>query len=1200
MAGGGLFSAGSLSSSLSTSVGSGSGGVIVSGGGGVIMASALTGYNYWIYNASPSPGRLQVNTNAIVYPAKGGSPSGGVSVVYGLYHNNNPNYYNYSPDKMYQITTNTVELYATAASFSVTPGGWTDRLYYSKSGVASLSSTKGMTANGNPGSGNTQSYLHYSTPPTNIITDADVTFYANGTFSNAGTNNNRGIVDFKVYELDFKIQGFSYYKIQNYELSYADPKNSLGWYYNISSDTYNWYDRISGTPSDLNLGGYNPVGGNNNNKKSDKGYRLNNAIYKFIPYSYFNINFGYKNITSSPVSVYLSPSPPSTATPSNSNYLAGIYTPPAGSVLIATITQSTVGTYSSTEYSINQSFYGLRGNQYLLFVGPFMGATANGSTYSSVYLNNITIDGAYHPGNNRQYEMTTGSTYSTTVIGLTGATYATIVGNGNTVNATFSLAVSRIYSKIGNGTFKAGIWENGVWNSGWRVDDGMYEFHNVYQFFSYNRHKRWRLQISGPTASASNFNIGDNVSIGNIVAVDINEDRKLLKGYYTIINKTNNSIIVEFDNNFPIRRIERDSDNHRIYVTKNVWLSGAFLNGYFKGVWNYGLFKGYPLITEMFDSHWIDGIFDGGHIGSSLYTVPGFVSTSYKSGKLGLTFTQSHGLVAGDLITINKSDKTINAQYDGDYNVSEVVDNYQIIVDVEYGYDSVSESGSITIDKSKGLLQRVDFKSNNVSKITSAYTFDPGSVFVYNSWMDVNYNTSYASNIGKPQSLLNSLSRKSYSENNLYGYITNDVLESSSTFRDSFSTTIRKYRLGTKYKIFADFIGDAGNFENEFGGTQSDAESTFIRDGWTFSRPIGSSLTFSRTDSTENDNSLTGEELRVEVVASGGILDITPFSDEFIANRTYEEVQKLRYTKVEFDLITVSGYIATYPYNSNYSYLSIYGKQFTVPPIHFNNLNLSVRNIVLPSSNTYTKLKIRTIQEATYLPIYKNINHLNTKNKKKAEYFYNKRNLAMHFYGLQPGYSTNDYGITSEYVIDNLHFYEVDMIPFFQYFTENNINKSVQIPFQGISPFIDYTNASFNFIDNLSIGLDSIRTQNSNTVVSGIGVGIGAVVSTSDSGSIYGNLESSNQSFDGNTAFVSSPFVLSDIRLKTNINKAGVSNSGINIYEFKFINQPNDLYQGIIAQELIGTEFESAIRIESDGYYHVDYSKLDVEFKKIS
>ena len=39
-------------------------------------------------------------------------------------------------------------------------------------------------------------------------------------------------------------------------------------------------------------------GGNNNSKVSNKGYRLNNAIYKFVPYTYFNLNFYYQNTTS--------------------------------------------------------------------------------------------------------------------------------------------------------------------------------------------------------------------------------------------------------------------------------------------------------------------------------------------------------------------------------------------------------------------------------------------------------------------------------------------------------------------------------------------------------------------------------------------------------------------------------------------------------------------------------------------------------------------------------------------------------------------------------------------------------------------------------------------------------------------------------------------------------------------------------------
>lgn len=1055
----------------------------------------VSGFNFWKYSATPTPGRMQIDIDTAV--SVFGSTASTASVWY-LY-NNSSTTYTYLSDKSYQIVTDTLQVYATAASFSVSPGGWNDTLSY----------TRGITpSNVNPGSF-TQSFFHYSSPQTNIITVANVKYGANGTFSNAGTNNNRGITNFKVNELEFKIQGFSYFKMKNYELSVAETKNSIGWYYDKDLDIYHWYDKVSGSVSvaNLDLAGYFPVGGNNNAKVSNKGYRLNNAIYKFVPYTYFNLTFGYQSESNSPFKIYASKTPPSTAIPSSTNYLNGIYTPPSGSVLVATITQSTAGSI------IQQEFYGLKGNQYLIFVGPFMGATASGTTYSSIYLKDIQIEGAYHSGNNRQYIMTTGSsTYSTTVVGLTGATYSTVVGSGNTVNATASLSISKIYSKIGNGTFKAGIWENGVWNSGWRVDDGMYEFYNVYQFFSYNRNKRWRVQITGPELSVSKFNIGDNVSIGNIVAIDINEDRKLLKGYYTIINKTSNSIIVEFDNNFPIRRIEKDSINHRIYVTKNVWLSGGFLNGYFKGIWNYGLFKGYPLITEMYDSHWIDGIFDGGHFSTSLYTVPNFIGTFYQydvsidnsisvvnneilnqsvslsRGFLGLSFSSNHGLTVGDVVTIDKTNKLVNPQYDGEHTVLQVLDDYRIIIDVEYGSDVTSETGKITVNNSKGLLQKVEFKSNNVSKLTSSDSSDPASVFVYNSWMDVNFDKSYATNIGKPQSILNTVSRKPYSENNLYGYITNDILESTSTFRDSFSNTIRKYRLGTKYKVFSDFIGDAGKFDEDFGPTQSG----FYGDGWTFSKVSTSmnTITFSRTAPIEEDGSIIGEELQVETRGSGGILDITNSTDTFITNKTYEEVQKLRYTKVEFDLITFSGEILT-PLSgvpSGTSRLVTFGKQFVVPPIHFNNLNLAIKQSVTSG------VLSTTVVEASYLPIYQNVNHLKTTNKKKVEYFYNKRGLGLNFYGKTPGSNVTE--APSNYVIDNLHFYEIDMIPFFQYFTENNINKSVQIPFQGISPFIDYTNVSYNFIDNLSIGLDSIRTQNSNTVISGVGVGIGGISTT--------------------------------------------------------------------------------------------------------
>lgn len=1160
---------------------------------GIGPASTTTlvvgGYYRWKYAApsSGTPARMQVNFDSM------GTASYGY--VYSL-SNNGTFSQTFSTNKSYQIITNTVNVYATAASFSVDTI-WSDPLSY----------TRGMTAGGSYTTNSTQSFFHYSTPPTTILSNTNAIWSANGTFSG-----NRGITDFKLNEIEFNLLGFSYYKETGTELQpIAD--NSLGWYYDKNSDIYYWYDYVAGSPSTVSnasLRGYFPVGGPNSQKRSAIGYRLNNAMYKFIPYTSYNISFNYQNTGNFPLRIYTA-NAPSLSESSWSSLVSGVYTPPSNSVLLATITQSiyvsdpgqpTAITYSSVTSAIPVNFYGIKGNQYLIFVGGYAGASSSSSTYSSIYLSNVKIEGGYHPGNNKKYVMSNYSTYST-ITSLTGATYSALIGIGNTINSTASLVnpgISKINSKIGNGLFKSGIWENGVWNSGWRVDDAMYEFTNVSLFFNYNNSKRWRLQIAGPTSSVSNFNIGDNVSISNIVSIDINEDRKLIKGYYTIINKTSNSIIVEFDNNFPLRRIERDSDNHRIYVTKNVWLSGGFLNGYFTGIWNYGLFKGYPLITEMYNTHWIDGIFDGGHFYSEKYIVPNFVDTVFQSGNVGLTFSTPHGLSVGDIITVDKTDKTINPQYDGEHTVIGVTNPYLLVIDAEWGSDSFNEGGQITVNLSKGLLQKVEFKSNNISKITSNTSMQSNAVFVYNSWMDVVYDDTSASNIGKPQNKLNPVSKRNYAENNLYGYITEDILESTATFRDSFSTTIRKYRLGTKYKIFADYIGDAGMFEEDFGNvyslpsltaTYSITESgNFLRQGWTYSSLDPTFINFSRVSpDTDTDNG--GDLLKVKSVSNGGILDIIPNPVDDIDNRSNEEIQKLRYTKIEFDLVTFSSNIST-PLGSTLDffhpqyYFKYYGSKTNTnnlysPHIHFDNLNFINRTFVI---NGVTS---SILTDATYLPVYRNVNHLMTSKTRKFEYFYNKRNLSMNFHGYSR-YSS----LSTEYYIDNLHFYEVDMIPFFQYFTEDNINKGVMIPFQGISPFIDYSNENFSFIDNISIGLDSINTQNSNTAISGVGAGIGSI--SSGVGSL---IYDTNITAPGEFVIGIGSGGFSDIRLKENIVKIGSSLLGINIYEWNYINKEGR-FRGVIAQELIGTNFENSLSIK-DGFYWVDYTNLDVKFEKI-
>jgi len=70
---------------------------------------------------------------------------------------------------------------------------------------------------------------------------------------------------------------------------------------------------------------------------------------------------------------------------------------------------------------------------------------------------------------------------------------------------------------------------------------------------------------------------------------------------------------------------------------------------------------------------------------------------------------------------------------------------------------------------------------------------------------------------------------------------------------------------------------------------------------------------------------------------------------------------------------------------------------------------------------------------------------------------------------------------------------------------------------------------------------------------------------------------------------------LSDIRLKKDINLIGQSPSGLNIYTFKYKGDDNAIYKGVMAQEV-----PYASILGKDGFYKVDYSKLDVRFEKVA
>ena len=83
---------------------------------------------------------------------------------------------------------------------------------------------------------------------------------------------------------------------------------------------------------------------------------------------------------------------------------------------------------------------------------------------------------------------------------------------------------------------------------------------------------------------------------------------------------------------------------------------------------------------------------------------------------------------------------------------------------------------------------------------------------------------------------------------------------------------------------------------------------------------------------------------------------------------------------------------------------------------------------------------------------------------------------------------------------------------------------------------------------------------------------------------------------DAMKGFGGATTMMSDIRVKENIVKTGVSKSGIPTYEFNYIGD-NNRYSGAMAQDLLNTD---AVSIHESGYYMVDYNKIDVDMRLIN
>lgn len=890
-------------------------------------------------------------------------------------------------------------------------------------------------------------YLVFFSKPNAALSSSDMVRY-DATFAGFGTS---FIKNFKMVEMDWFIQGWAL----SPGVSGPDGLSS-GWsYFNNNNKFYFTPTTLLPNQKKLSMGFI----GNSDTVVS--GFSMSNYISRYISYPSFNLTMDVKisATTSSYIDLYLVDDLSDSRVndgPSLTTFLNDV----SNSQFLGRIGGST-SSYGTNKYN----FYGLTGNKNLV-IRP--------DNTTSIEISDIIFDGSYlEEDNNKQFLLTNSGTYSEPTNlcilgGSTNATYSITITNEDTqheivgtpsnsyIGSTGSnthtpgffsnivgnvIGLNLLNSKVGNGTFKSGVWENGVWNSGWRVDDQVYEFDNVgMSLLMETTNTKWRIEIRGPKTSTINFKIGDRVAIGNIVGIDINENRKLMTNYFTILSVNDNSIVVDFNNNFPLRRIEKDSENHKIKITRNVWLNGGFLNGYFEGVWNNGMFKGFPLLTEMNNSHWIDGKFDGGHFKGE-YPEVTYLDTYYISNSqysLGLTFgTTPHGLEIGDLIKIDKDDKTINGQYDGEATVVDIIDDYMILVDKAFGNSSTMEGGIVKRRTGTAVIQNFNFFDNNVATGNVTSESNLQKVYSYNSWIDVKYLEESATNLGRSQVVFNEIYGE-YSLNNLYGHITEDVLNSVSSFRNSYDLNKTVYSLGTKYKIYEDFLGDISEFNEPFDSTINQM-SNFYNNGWTFSFSYGSSIIKRESNET----------LKIKLpnisIGIGGIFNL---------ENTNISISKKRYSIIEFDLLNFTSNSDLY-YNDK-------------PSIY-------LLNSIDKSDNTG-----KAFPDQTY------VNHIRQEKTHKYEYFYNRRGLDMLLLN-----ELNGGGLTASF--DNIKFYEIDKVPFFKYTTDVYVNKSVQIPYQGIAPFIDYKDNEFTFVDNIDIGLDSLSTTKSfnppNGIVSGGGTG---------------------------------------------------------------------------------------------------------------
>lgn len=950
------------------------------------------------------------------------------------------------------------------------------------------------------------------TRPSGILSSTSrLKLASTASFGNAPHPNAR-FLKFNVKKTDWILSGWSW----------RDSDDNEGWKWNSSNNSVRFdYRKAQHIVDKFQEYGfpYKPSTIGNNNVGS---FAQLNYVSKFIKFDKFNfsVNFQSQGDTHSYIKTYLvndinkirkyhSDIP--------GNGFVGLFT--AIQTLSDIISAQDSGNFESlfnTDFQYlgklcqtgTYSFYNLSGNQYLAFFAWYPTASTYG-TYS-LQLSDLIVEGGYSETDNNEHFLLTNSenynpsenlsligtgtdssfdatvTTATTfhesgglIFGLTGGT-GTYSGFYSDLYGTVT-NIASLRSKLGNGEFRSGAWENGVWNSGNRIDSDVKYFNTIESYLKVNSQSTvWRVQLLGTTQSIADINIGDNVSVSNIAVVDINDQSRVINNKWRVINRRGKRLVLEVQSVFPIMKIEKDSENHKILVTKNLWLNGVFFNGIFSGVWNSGLVSGYPYITKFEKTHWLAGDFKGGHFLSRKEGFQ-FADTYYFEGFVGLTFgATAHNLSEGDIIEIDKDNKSINLSYDGVTKITKVVDDYLIVTDKGWGENTTAETG-LVISQANGLVQNMNFDSSNVSKKTSKDTQNLKEIWKYNSWMDLNWNLESSTNINTDRTYFNNDPNQiglaidlfennkfglgEYSPLNLWGLTTEDLLKSESKFRNFNNTLIKNYSLGTKWSIYEDYLGDISEFSETFGRTNEyGGLKNFFNNGWTFSYFSGDTLS-AATSSPNIYRSIDGTLKYDGLDNDIGLL---------LLNNTNINPPKGRYSLIEFDYLSGPEHILSYSASGeerkqDFHYLDL----FNFPVFSITDIDNTIK---WSDIDAFPESLSPTFDE---VGIYsKGINY--RRGLKRQEFFYNRLGLDLGLFSM--GLFTNDDTLGTQptdgsqsyhFELDNIKFYEVDMIPFFNYTTEEYVNGDIQVPYFGIAPQFSFTD-DFNFIENTVLSLQGI------------------------------------------------------------------------------------------------------------------------------